>query len=136
MGATPHRGARACHYRGLSCRGAQAPDAQAQQLWLTGLVATWDLPRPGHEPVSRALAGRLSTTAPPGKPGLLVLSHMWNRYTFGDLLEGNKSSILPGEFTGCPGQIHNETIFARIFFKILTLRQTSYGTLSILKIPG
>ena len=27
------------HYRGLSCRGAQAPDAQAQQLWLTGLVA-------------------------------------------------------------------------------------------------
>ena len=24
---------------GLSCCGAQAPDAQAQQLWLTGLVA-------------------------------------------------------------------------------------------------
>ena len=24
------------HYRGLSCCGAQAPDAQAQQLWLTG----------------------------------------------------------------------------------------------------
>ena len=29
-GATPHRGARASHYRGLSCCGAQAPDAQAQ----------------------------------------------------------------------------------------------------------
>ena len=28
----------------------------------------WDLPRPGPEPVSPALAGRLSTTAPPGKP--------------------------------------------------------------------
>ena len=27
------------HHRGLSCCGAQAPDAQAQQLWLTGLVA-------------------------------------------------------------------------------------------------
>ena len=27
------------HYRGLSCCGAQAPDAQAQQLWLTGPVA-------------------------------------------------------------------------------------------------
>ena len=27
------------HYRGLSCCGAQAPDAQAQYLWLTGLVA-------------------------------------------------------------------------------------------------
>ena len=26
------------HYRGLSCCGAQAPDAQAQQLWPTGLV--------------------------------------------------------------------------------------------------
>ena len=39
MGATLHRGARASHYRGLSCCGAQAPDAQAQQLWLTGLVA-------------------------------------------------------------------------------------------------
>ena len=29
-GATPHRGARASHYRGLSCCGAPAPDAQAQ----------------------------------------------------------------------------------------------------------
>ena len=29
-GATPHRGARASHCRGLSCCGAQAPDAQAQ----------------------------------------------------------------------------------------------------------
>ena len=38
-GATPHRGARASHCRGLSCCRAQAPDAQAQQLWLTGLVA-------------------------------------------------------------------------------------------------
>ena len=34
VGATLHRGARASH-----CRGAQAPDAQAQWLWLTGLVA-------------------------------------------------------------------------------------------------
>ena len=38
-GATPHCGARAPHRRGLSCCGAQAPDAQAQQLWLTGPVA-------------------------------------------------------------------------------------------------
>ena len=28
----------------------------------------WDLPGPGPEPASPALAGRLSTTAPPGKP--------------------------------------------------------------------
>ena len=39
VGATLHRGARACHYRGLSCWGAEAPDAQAQSLWLTGPVA-------------------------------------------------------------------------------------------------
>ena len=38
-GATLHCGARASHYRGLSCCRAQAPDAQAQQLWLTGLFA-------------------------------------------------------------------------------------------------
>ena len=38
-GATLHPVARASHCRRLSCCGAQAPDAQAQQLWLTGLVA-------------------------------------------------------------------------------------------------
>ena len=32
------------------------------------LRGMWDLPRPGLEPMSPALAGRLSTTAPPGKP--------------------------------------------------------------------
>ena len=32
------------------------------------LCGMWDLPRPGLEPVSPALAGRLSTTASPGKP--------------------------------------------------------------------
>ena len=32
------------------------------------LCGMWDLPRPGHEPMSPALAGGLPTTAPPGKP--------------------------------------------------------------------
>ena len=32
------------------------------------LRGMWDLPRPGLEPMSPALAGRFSTTAPPGKP--------------------------------------------------------------------
>ena len=36
------------------------------------LCGTWDLPRPGLGPVSPALAGRFSTTAPPGKPPLLL----------------------------------------------------------------
>ena len=44
--------------RRLSNRGSRA------QL----LRGMWDPPRPGLEPVSPALAGRLSTTAPPGKP--------------------------------------------------------------------
>ena len=34
------------------------------------LCGMWDPPRPGLEPVCPALAGRLSTTAPPGKPPL------------------------------------------------------------------
>ena len=35
------------------------------------LRGMWHLPRPGLEPVSPALAGRVSTTAPPGKPSQL-----------------------------------------------------------------
>ena len=38
------------------------------------LRGMWDLPRPGLEPVSPALAGRLSTTAPPGKPSYVILN--------------------------------------------------------------
>ena len=37
------------------------------------LHGMWDLPRPGLEPVSPALAGRFSTTAPPGKPQDYIL---------------------------------------------------------------
>ena len=35
------------------------------------LRSMWDLPRPGLEPVSPALAGRFSTTVPPGKPNTI-----------------------------------------------------------------
>ena len=37
----------------------------------------WDLPRPGLEPMSPALAGRFSTTAPPGKPP----TQIWIQHT-------------------------------------------------------
>ena len=37
------------------------------------LRGMWDLPRPGLEPVSPALAGRFSSTAPPGKPQKVIL---------------------------------------------------------------
>ena len=50
--------------RRLSCCGSRA------QL----LRGMWDLPRPGLEPVSPALAGGFSTTAPPGKPSLLPIN--------------------------------------------------------------
>ena len=39
------------------------------------LRGMWDLPRPGLEPVSPALAGRFSTTAPPGKPACVFLNY-------------------------------------------------------------
>ena len=52
--------------RRLSNRGSRA------QL----LRGTWDLPRPGLEPASPALAGRLSTTAPPGKPKRAILDSL------------------------------------------------------------
>ena len=38
------------------------------------LRGVWDLPRPVLEPVSPALAGGLSTTAPPGKPMFAILN--------------------------------------------------------------
>ena len=52
--------------RRLSSCGARA--------WL--LCGMWDLPGPGLEPVSPALAGGFFTTAPPGKPEFGISEHM------------------------------------------------------------
>ena len=41
--------------------------------WAQLLHGMQNLPRPGLEPVSPALAGRFSTTAPPGKPRRFIL---------------------------------------------------------------
>ena len=46
------------------------------------LRGMWDLPRPRLEPVSPELAGRLSTTAPPGKPTYCISYwgfYFWNK---------------------------------------------------------
>ena len=60
----------------LHCRawalGKQASVVVAHGLSSCGaraylLCSVWDLPGPGLEPVSPALAGRFSTTVPPGK---------------------------------------------------------------------
>ena len=62
------------------------------------LRGMWDLPRPGLEPVSPALADRFSTTAPPGKPRLKVFT----------LRSGTKQDALFHHFcqhrTGSPSQ--------------------------------
>ena len=36
----------------------------------------WDLPRPGIEPVSPALAGKFLTTVPPGKSLVLIIFYV------------------------------------------------------------
>ena len=88
-GATPCCSARASHCGGPSCCGARAPGTRASVVVARGLSSCgsqalerrlsscgtqalllrgmWDPPGPGLEPMSPALAGRLPTTAPPGK---------------------------------------------------------------------
>ena len=55
---------------GLSSCGTWALDCRLSSCGARAqpLRGTWDPPGPGLEPVSSALAGGLSTTAPPGKP--------------------------------------------------------------------
>ena len=89
-GATLRCGAQASHCSGFSCCGARALGMRASVVaglglsscstwalehqgfsscgtWAQLLCCMWDLPRPRVEPVSPALAGRFSTTVPPGK---------------------------------------------------------------------
>ena len=57
------------------------------------LRGMWDLPRPGLEPVSPALAGRFSTTAPPGKPPRRVYFKRNRKEWFWD--PGKRLTMLP-----------------------------------------
>ena len=68
-GATLRCGAQASHCGGFSCCGARALGTQASVVVAHGLScsAACLVPRPGTEPVSPTLAGRLLTTVPPGK---------------------------------------------------------------------
>ena len=69
-----------CAGRGpLIITASPVAEHRLQTHWLSNcgsraqlLRGMWDLPRPGFEPVSPALAGRLSTTAPPGKPWIML----------------------------------------------------------------
>ena len=82
--ATLRCGARASHFCGFSCCRARASVVVAHRRSSCGsralerrlsscgaqaqlLRGMWDLPGPGIEPMSPALAGGFLTTAPPGK---------------------------------------------------------------------
>ena len=58
------------------------------------LCGMWDLPRPGLEPVSPALAGRFSTTASPGKPGRQIRNHCATREVPSNPLKSYDSFIV------------------------------------------
>ena len=93
-GAALPCGAQASHCHGFSCcrawaLGVWASVVVARRLsscgswalelrlsscgsWAQLLCSMWDLPGPGLEPVSPALAGGFLTTAPPGKPYIYI----------------------------------------------------------------
>ena len=74
------------------------------------LCGMWDLPRPGHEPVSPASAGRLPTTAPPGKP-------LFSLFNLVVLL-----SILPKSWL--PGLLFSEGLNGvQLFYSVMPLTQ-------------
>ena len=56
------------------------------------LHGMWDLPRPGLKPVSPALAGRFSTTAPPGKPWVSFLLLLFFFFFFYKTAAGKKNA--------------------------------------------
>ena len=73
--------------RGLSRCGSQALEHRLSSCGARSScsMACWDLPGPGNEPVSPALAGGFFTTEPSGKPILLFdirkeLSHHQRKY--------------------------------------------------------
>ena len=63
-------GLSSCGLRALECRLSSCG------TWAQVLRGMWDLPGPGLEPVSPALAGGFLTTAPPGK------SHKQKRFDY------------------------------------------------------
>ena len=62
--------------RGLSSCGSRALEGKLSSCGTRAqlLRGMWDLPRPGLEPTSPALAGGFLTTAPPGKPSSFLMA--------------------------------------------------------------
>ena len=74
VGATLHRGALVSLVAEHRLQTLRLSNCGSRAQLLRDM---WDLPRPGLEPVSPALAGRLSTTAPPGKPCLRIFTSIY-----------------------------------------------------------
>ena len=55
-------------YSSLRCVGSRRAGFSTCGAWALLLRSMWDLPGPGLEPMSPALAGGFLTTVPPGKP--------------------------------------------------------------------
>ena len=62
--------------------------------WAQLLRGMWDLPRPGLEPMSPALAGKFLTTAPPGKPYRFLLDQVLVVCVFQGVGSFNFSNLL------------------------------------------
>ena len=65
---------------GLRSCGLRAPELRLSSCgtWAQLPRGTWDLPGPGLEPMSPALAGGPSTTAPPGKSPAAVFIEVFS----------------------------------------------------------
>ena len=118
-GATLHRGAWACHCRGLCCCGAQAPDAQAQQLWLTGPAAlrhvgssqTWARTRVPC--IGRRILNHCATREAPH-------AHFYIVITTEHILNSIVQLICKLQAKGLSWCIYHTTIFFTFFFFFLS----------------
>ena len=67
----------ASHCGGFSCCGAQALEYRLSRCgaWVYLPLGMWNLPGPGIEPMSTALAGRFLSNVPSGRSLASLLSH-------------------------------------------------------------
>ena len=70
---------------GLRSCGSQALEHSLSSCGAWALLphSMWDLPRPGIEPVSLVLTGRVLTTGPPGKSQVITFKKLLFLHVFG-----------------------------------------------------
>ena len=85
-GGYPCCGARALGSVGFSSCSSQSVEHRLNSCgaWAQLLCSRWGLPGSGIEPMSLALAGRFSTTEPPGKPAAWLLFFFASQSQDGD----------------------------------------------------